>query len=130
MAEFTIDINFNLDTSGIEEAEARLENLTNSNVEALNEKFQEATAEVERLKEELEFAEEFGFLNDVEELQTQLAEAEAEAENLASALSDMDFSSSSQGASEVADNIKQASDNMDEFGNKTDDANSKMQETV
>lgn len=130
MAEFTIDINFNLDTSGIEEAEARLENLTNSNVEALNEKFQETTAEVERLKEELEFAEEFGFLNDVEELQTQLAEAEAEAENLASALDNMDFSSSSQGASEVADNIKQASDNMDEFGSKTDDANSKMQETV
>ena len=127
MAEFTIDINFNLDTSGIEEAEARLENLTNSaNVDALNEKFQEATAEVERLKEELEFAEEWGFLNDVEELQTQLAEAEAEAENLASALDNMDFSSSSQGASEVADNIKQASDNMDEFGNKTDDANSKM----
>ena len=131
MAEFTIDINFNLDTSGIEEAEASLENLTNSaNVDALNEKFQEVTAEVERLKEELEFAEEFGFLSDVEELETQLAEAEAEAENLASALDNMDFSSSSQGASEVADNIKQASDNMDEFGSKTDDANSKIQETV
>ena len=131
MAEFTIDINFNLNTSGIEEAEERLESLKNSaNMDSLTEQFQEATSEVERLKAELEFAEEWGFLNDVEELQAQLVEAEAEAENLATAIQNMDFSPASQGAQEVADNVRQASDNMGDLGNKTDETNSKMQETA
>lgn len=133
MAEFIIDINFRLDTSGIEEAEARLQGLTESaNVDSLTEKFQEATEEVERLREELDFAEEWGFVDEVEELQGQLAEAEAEAENLASAIDNVDssLSNASEGASTTADNIRQASDNMSEFSSNTDDANSKMQETV
>ena len=61
----------------------------------------EATAEVERLKEELDFAEEWGFANDVEELESQLAEAEAEVEALSDALGNVDASSMVDASSSV-----------------------------
>ena len=38
---------------------------------SLEQAFEEANAEVERLREELDFAEEWGFVNDAEELEAQ-----------------------------------------------------------
>ena len=83
---------------------------------SLEQAFEEANAEVERLREELDFAEEWGFVNDVEELEAQLSEAESEAERLGAALEEA-TSKGSDGFGEVEDSAEGAADPISQIGN-------------
>ena len=80
--------------------------------ETLSQAFEEATDKVESLKEELEFAEEFGFVGDIEDLEEQLAEAEEEAARLGDALDSINSGNLGDIASEF-DNIGDSADNAD-----------------
>ena len=83
---------------------------------SLEQAFEEANAEVERLREELDFAEEWGFVNDAEELEAQLSEAESEAERLGAALEEA-TSKGSDGFGEVEDSAEGAADPISQIGN-------------
>ena len=88
----------------------------------LQSSFEEATSEVERLKEELQFAEEYGFTDEVVELEQQLSSAEAEAERLGEAISSVD-GGSIQG---VADNV----DQVEQEANESTDALENMNTAI
>lgn len=85
-----------------------------NDTESLQTAFDQATAEVERLKSELEFSEDYGF-DDVDELSAQLAEAEAEAERLGTALQEA-TSQGSEGFKEVEDSAEGAEDPISQIG--------------
>lgn len=88
----------------------------------LQSSFEEATAEVERLKEELQFAEEYGFTDEVVELEQQLSSAEAEAERLGEAISSVDGGS----IQSVADNV----DQVEQEANESTDALENMNTAI
>lgn len=102
MAE-QIDIDINVNMNNADE------------VDELTTKLQDATAEVERLQEEIAFSEEWGMVGDIEDLESQLADAEAEAESLQSQLDEI-------GNMTVEPEVKPDDDGLDE-------TNEKLQET-
>ena len=64
----------------VDDATATFESIINTANESgstLQSAFEEATAEVERLKEELQFAEDYGYWDEIDTLTEQLSEAEA-----------------------------------------------------
>ena len=101
-------------TEEVNEALEKVNSDANETGDALQSAFEEATAEVERLKEELEFAEEWGFVNDVEDLETQLAEATDKANELQSQLESVN--------STGVDGAKESVDGLDESLQKTNES--------
>ena len=84
-----------------------------TDTESLQTAFDQATAEVERLKSELEFSEDYGF-DDVDELSAQLAEAEAEAERLGTALEEA-TSKGSDGMEQMEESAQEAVDPLEQI---------------
>ena len=104
----------------VDDATATFESIINTANESgstLQSAFEEATAEVERLKEELQFAEDYGYWDEIDTLTEQLSEAEAEAERLSDALGSVDSTQIEETKTQTEETGAQADETTSSFDN-------------